>query len=374
MLAVVRVLGRGLAQTAEAMRTTVLRARPRARRQRGRARAPLRRARSAGFMPMIGPMLEQMVRLHLRHVGAHRGDQRRRARGGHAAGRARGHRRLRRPRRLHAPGRGGRARRARPRRRAPRRPSPCERLRAAGAPRQDDRRRGAARRARCRRTMLELALELIDAADAEGEDFPQLRVGVAAGAALSRAGDWYGRPVNLASRVTAIARPGSVLATREVRDAVRRRLPLVVGRSALAARASTGRCASTARGAWSATRTPKPRLALASPLDALRSTRDRGARSRAGGPDAGGRGRRPARARRAGARDGSGPRATRAPPARPTALIPISVVCSPSRSAIGPRIAMPERHEAERHGEVVGAHARHRVRAGPAPGCSGPRA
>jgi adenylate cyclase len=40
------------------------------------------------------------------------------------------------------------------------------------------------------------------------------------GAALSRAGDWYGRPVNLASRVTAIARPGSVLATREVRDAV----------------------------------------------------------------------------------------------------------------------------------------------------------
>ena len=42
---------------------------------------------------------------------------------------------------------------------------------------------------------------------------------MAAGAALSRAGDWYGRPVNLASRVTGIARPGSVLATREVRDA-----------------------------------------------------------------------------------------------------------------------------------------------------------
>jgi adenylate cyclase len=42
---------------------------------------------------------------------------------------------------------------------------------------------------------------------------------MAAGPALSRAGDWYGRPVNLASRVTAIARPGSVLATRDVRDA-----------------------------------------------------------------------------------------------------------------------------------------------------------
>ena len=67
--------------------------------------------------------------------------------------------------------------------------------------------------------MLELALDLVDAADAEGDDFPQLRVGMAAGPALSRAGDWYGRPVNLASRVTGIARPGSVLATREVRDA-----------------------------------------------------------------------------------------------------------------------------------------------------------
>ena len=64
-----------------------------------------------------------------------------------------------------------------------------------------------------------VALDLLEASDAEGEGFPQLRVGLAAGAALSRAGDWYGRPVNVASRVTQIARPGSVLATREVRDA-----------------------------------------------------------------------------------------------------------------------------------------------------------
>jgi adenylate cyclase len=67
--------------------------------------------------------------------------------------------------------------------------------------------------------LLEVALDLVDAADAEGEEFPQLRVGLATGPALSRAGDWYGRPVNIASRVTSIARPGSVLATREVRDA-----------------------------------------------------------------------------------------------------------------------------------------------------------
>jgi len=69
--------------------------------------------------------------------------------------------------------------------------------------------------------LLDVVLDLVAAADGEGEDFPQLRAGVASGEALSRAGDWYGRPVNLASRLTAIARPGSVLATREVRDAVR---------------------------------------------------------------------------------------------------------------------------------------------------------
>lgn len=62
------------------------------------------------------------------------------------------------------------------------------------------------------------ALSLLDAADGEGENFPQLRSGLAFGQALNRRGDWYGRPVNLASRVCDIARPGSVLATREVRD------------------------------------------------------------------------------------------------------------------------------------------------------------
>ena len=67
------------------------------------------------------------------------------------------------------------------------------------------------------------ALELIAASDEEGERFPQLRVGIDSGSALSRAGDWYGRPVNVASRVTGIARAGSVLATRDVRDAAAER-------------------------------------------------------------------------------------------------------------------------------------------------------
>ncbi|HEY0516643.1 MAG TPA: adenylate cyclase regulatory domain-containing protein [Solirubrobacteraceae bacterium] len=68
--------------------------------------------------------------------------------------------------------------------------------------------------------LLGATLALIDAADAEGEDFPQLRAGAALGQALPRAGDWYGRPVNLASRITAVARPGSLLAERDLHDAV----------------------------------------------------------------------------------------------------------------------------------------------------------
>jgi adenylate cyclase len=68
--------------------------------------------------------------------------------------------------------------------------------------------------------MVEAALALIEMAAAEGEDFPQLRVGIASGPAVSRAGDWFGAPVNLASRITGVARAGSVLATNEVADAV----------------------------------------------------------------------------------------------------------------------------------------------------------
>ena len=66
--------------------------------------------------------------------------------------------------------------------------------------------------------LLDAALRLIDAADAEGEDFPQLRAGAALGRALPRGGDWFGQPVNLASRITEIARPGSVLAERAVHN------------------------------------------------------------------------------------------------------------------------------------------------------------
>ena len=61
-------------------------------------------------------------------------------------------------------------------------------------------------------------LTLVDSVEAD-EELPSLRVGIAYGQAINRWGDWYGRPVNVASRITARARPGTVLATRAVRDA-----------------------------------------------------------------------------------------------------------------------------------------------------------
>ncbi len=71
--------------------------------------------------------------------------------------------------------------------------------------------------------LVRTALQLVEATDAESADaaFPQVRVGVAYGPTVARGGDVFGRAVNLASRVTTIARAGSVLATREVRDAAR---------------------------------------------------------------------------------------------------------------------------------------------------------
>ena len=66
--------------------------------------------------------------------------------------------------------------------------------------------------------LLELALDLVAAAEAD-DSFPEMRAGLASGMALSRWGDWYGRPVNLASRVCSRARPGSVLITEPVAEA-----------------------------------------------------------------------------------------------------------------------------------------------------------
>jgi adenylate cyclase len=69
--------------------------------------------------------------------------------------------------------------------------------------------------------LLDAALALVEAAQKEGADFPELKAGADHGEAIHRAGDWFGSPVNVASRVTAIARPGSVLVTTNVKDAAK---------------------------------------------------------------------------------------------------------------------------------------------------------
>jgi len=68
--------------------------------------------------------------------------------------------------------------------------------------------------------LLEAAHELLERM-AEGEDedeLPLIRAGCAYGPVFTRGGDYYGRSVNLASRITETARPGSVLVTEEIRD------------------------------------------------------------------------------------------------------------------------------------------------------------
>jgi adenylate cyclase len=65
--------------------------------------------------------------------------------------------------------------------------------------------------------LVDATLSLLEAV--QEADLPGARAGIAYGRALQRSGDLYGYAVNLASRVTAIARPDSVLCTEEVKDA-----------------------------------------------------------------------------------------------------------------------------------------------------------
>jgi adenylate cyclase len=65
--------------------------------------------------------------------------------------------------------------------------------------------------------LVQVALSLVDAV--QEADLPAVRAGLACGPTTFRAGDFYGHAVNLASRITGIARPGSVLCDKQVRDA-----------------------------------------------------------------------------------------------------------------------------------------------------------
>ena len=103
--------------------------------------------------------------------------------------------------------------------------------------------------------LLDAALNLLDAAEAEGEDFPQLRAGIAIGPALSRAGDWFGRPST--SPAASLRSPAPAACWPSARCANRRARPTAGptrANGACAASASPCRC--SARGG--SPRSPNP--------------------------------------------------------------------------------------------------------------------
>jgi adenylate cyclase len=68
--------------------------------------------------------------------------------------------------------------------------------------------------------LLDAALELVARSEEKGEGFPLLRAGAAYGRVVARGGDYYGRPVNLASRITNMARAGSVVCDEAMHEAL----------------------------------------------------------------------------------------------------------------------------------------------------------
>ncbi len=60
-----------------------------------------------------------------------------------------------------------------------------------------------------------IALALVEAEERD-EDYPEVRVGAAYGQVLSRMGDVFGSVVNIAARLTSLARPGRILLDREL--------------------------------------------------------------------------------------------------------------------------------------------------------------
>jgi adenylate cyclase len=66
--------------------------------------------------------------------------------------------------------------------------------------------------------LLQAVFGLVEAAGTD--EIPPLKAGVARGQALGRGGDWYGRPVNLAARITSFARPDSVVVDQSVKDSI----------------------------------------------------------------------------------------------------------------------------------------------------------
>lgn len=66
----------------------------------------------------------------------------------------------------------------------------------------------------------EIAMVMTARGADDSDDFPSVRAGVAYGEVVSRLGDVFGPTVNIASRLTSLARPGAVLVDRGVYEAL----------------------------------------------------------------------------------------------------------------------------------------------------------
>jgi adenylate cyclase len=68
------------------------------------------------------------------------------------------------------------------------------------------------------RAAAEVVLGLAARGGDDGDDFPEVRAGAAYGDVVSRLGDVFGPTVNIASRLTSVARPGTVLVDRGLHE------------------------------------------------------------------------------------------------------------------------------------------------------------
>lgn len=71
----------------------------------------------------------------------------------------------------------------------------------------------------------EIALRMTERGADDQDRFPKVRAGMAHGSVVSRLGDVYGPVVNIAARLTSVARPGTVLVDRGAYEALSGRAP-----------------------------------------------------------------------------------------------------------------------------------------------------
>ena len=90
------------------------------------------------------------------------------------------------------------------------------------------------------RAAAEIALQVTERGADEDDKFPQVRAGIAYGDVVSRLGDVFGPTVNISSRLTSVARPGTVLVDRGMHEVLSGRSPRTAPRRRSCPRSTKG--------------------------------------------------------------------------------------------------------------------------------------